>query len=239
MILFIFEGSKREVQFFNVMKRLFWNENTIIISVYECNIDALYHEMKELGNEADIAALIMARHKDKVDNPFKDVKRSDEFSEIYLMFDYDFQDFSRKPEQLNEQLKYLLDFFCEETDKGKLYINYPMLEAIAYTKTLPDKDFINYTVSREDCKRFKQKTHEFSAYANFDFLLKKEEDILRKNWTYIKEQNVKKAIFLCSPDKFDQRKILQAQIDKYETREDCQVAILSAFALLLYDWSGQ
>lgn len=239
MILFIFEGRKRDVQFFKVLKKLYWSEKTTIISVYECNIDALYHEMKKLGDNADIAAFLMARHINQVDNPFKNVKRSDEFSEIYLIFDYDFHDTSRTPEELNGQLKHLLDFFCEETDKGKLYINYPMLEAIAYTKTLPDKDFINYTVSRKDCRCFKQKTHEFCSYPNFKFLLNEDENILRENWTHIKAQNADKAKSMCFPEKIDQRNILKAQIDKYETREGCQVAILSAFALLLYDWLGQ
>lgn len=44
----------------------------------------------------------------------------------------------------------MLEMFSNETEYGKLYINYPMVESICYTKELPDKDYANYTVSREE-----------------------------------------------------------------------------------------
>lgn len=237
MILFVFEGARREVEIFNVLKRLFWGSETVIVSVYDCSIDALYQEMIKIGDDADIAGLLMARYKGRPDNPFASVTRSDDFSEIYLVFDYDFHDTSRTVEQLNSQLFYLLDYFKEETDKGKLYINYPMVEAIAYTKKLPDSSFDTYTVGRLDCKKFKQLAAEFSFYPNYDFIRRSDDAILKENWLHLRSQNVKKARMMCRGE-ISQREILASQVQDYECQAGCQVAILSGFALLLYDWLG-
>jgi hypothetical protein len=238
MILFVFEG-KREKNFFKALGPLFFGEKTSVVAVYDCNIDALYHEMVELGEGADIAAILMSRYKGQKNDPFAGVNRSDDFSEIYLVFDYDFHDKSRSPEDFNNQLSYLLDFFDNETDKGKLYINYPMVEAIAYTKQIPDPDYIYYTVTREECGKFKRLTHFFSYYPNFDFIIRGERDSLLKTWNELKEQNVKKARYMCESSLFDQKAILNAQITKYECLEGCKIAVLAAFALLIFDWNGK
>lgn len=238
MILFIFEGKRREVRFYNALKRVYWGKEEIIVSVFDCNIDALYHDMEDLGEGADVVELMMGRYRGKKNNPFEGISSSDSFSEIYLVFDYDFHDITRTPEQMNEQLKYLLAFFNEETDNGKLYVNYPMLEAVAFTKELPDKDFHSYTVSRQNCRSFKALVHNFSYYPNFDFLLRGSNEEMKRNWNLILEQNVQKAKMMTEAERPNQREILDAQISKYECLDGCQVAILSAFAMLLNDWRG-
>lgn len=59
----------------------------------------------------------------------------------------------------DKRLKELLDFFNEETDMGKLYINYPMIESLKYTKQLPDADFHTYRTTLEECRsQFKNKS---------------------------------------------------------------------------------
>lgn len=55
----------------------------------------------------------------------------------------------------------MLTLFADETENGKLYINYPMIESIRYTKELPDTDYANYIVSREECKDFKRLARDF------------------------------------------------------------------------------
>ena len=73
------------------------------------------------------------------------------FSEIYLIFDYDFQNKNLPLDMMNRQIDEMLDLFDDETDNGRLYINYPMVEAIRYTKLLPDASYLKYVVSRADC----------------------------------------------------------------------------------------
>ena len=49
-----------------------------------------------------------------------------------------------------------------------------MIESIRYTKELPDPDYANYVVSREECKDFKRLARDFSAYNSLDHILFKD-----------------------------------------------------------------
>ncbi|MBK8723702.1 MAG: hypothetical protein IPL95_16035 [Saprospiraceae bacterium] len=60
----------------------------------------------------------------------KNFKRSD-FSQIYMFFDYDGQVTNAGDNKLSELLK----FFNEETEMGKLYISYPMVEALKHIES--------------------------------------------------------------------------------------------------------
>lgn len=248
MILFILEGERPDVKLYQSMMEVCGVSEDTIDVVYGCNIDALYHEMVDLGEGADIVELLRNKYQEAPNNPFKNISRSDKFSEIYLVFDYDFHDVNRTPELLNKQLGYLLNYFNEETEHGKLYINYPMIEAIRYSKELPDNEYYTYSVSREECRTFKHISADFSFYPNLDFLIRGDSAQRSINWELLKRQNVAKANFICngenvfppkSRDSISQAIILENQILKYEACEDCRVAVLSSFPILLYDWTGR
>ena len=143
--------------------------------------------------------------------------------------------------------------FDNETESGKLYINYPMVEAIRYTKRLPDPKFYTYTVSRQLCAKmsFKKLADVFSEYKSLDFLTLNEhraatENEIRsraKNWMLLQEQNVIKANYLCTGDLsipeskefVSQQNIFSAQIRDYVNPKD-SVSILSAFPMFLYEY---
>lgn len=249
MILFILEGNKPDQSLYKTMMKVCGVAEETVAIVYGCNIDALYHDMKKLGDGADIVGLLKERSSTNPSNDGTELlPRSDQISEIYLIFDYDFHDINRSPATLNEQLKSLLDYFSEETEHGKLYINYPMIEAIRYTKKLPDSEYYSYCVSREECRSFKQLSSEFSSYPNMNFLTRGEDSELKQNWKYLKIQNVSKANYICNGDNtyppqdnesISQKSILENQISKYESLSDCRVSVLSSFPLLMYDWLGQ
>ena len=155
MILFILEGNKPDRCLYKSMMKVCGVDEDTVDFVYGCNIDALYHDMQELGEGADIVGLLKEKYCKNVSNDNNQLlTRSDKISEIYLIFDYDFHDIKRSPDVLNNQLKDLLNYFNEETEHGKLYINYPMIEAIRYTKEIPDSEYYSYCVSREDCRCF-------------------------------------------------------------------------------------
>lgn len=198
MILFVFEGTRREPYIFGALKKLYWSEEETVVTAYGCNIYALYNEMQAIGDGADIVDILKVKYKDCKDNPFNGIERSDAFSEKYLIFDYDFQDVSQPVALLNNKLETMLKYFNEETENGKLYINYPMVEAIRYTKFLEDIDYYKYSVTREECRSFKSLVDKFSAYPNADFLIRGDEQVLRQNWTALKHQNVAKANFICN-----------------------------------------
>ena len=80
------------------------------------------------------------------------------FSQVFLFFDYDFQN-RMGTERLDIILKDMLDYFNDETGCGKLYVNYPMVESLKYTKEMPDINYFNYVVSREECLLHKFKNN--------------------------------------------------------------------------------
>ena len=249
MILFILEGNKPDRSLYQTMMKICGVDEETVAIVYGCNIDALYHDLNELGNGADVVGLLKEKlNNDSSSDSNKLLIRSDQISEIYLIFDYDFHDVKRSPDVLNEQLENLLDYFCEETEHGKLYINYPMIEAIKYTKEMPDSEYYSYCVSREECRCFKQLASAFSYYPNIDFLTRVGDSELKQNWERLKIQNVSKANFICNGtnvyppldrESISQKQILNNQIDKYESQPGCKVSVLSSFPLLMYDWLGQ
>lgn len=248
MILFVLEGKRPDIKVYKAMMEICGLSADSVAVVYGCNIDDLYHEMMDLGEGADLVDYLREKYKNTPDNPFAGINRSDQFSEIYLLFDYDFHDVNRSPEDLNRQLSYLLSYFGEETEHGKLYVNYPMIESIRYTKELPDKDYYSYTVSREDCRDFKRLSSDFSFYSNMDFLLRGSLENRVLNWNHIKIQNVAKANYICNGDfsyppvdrdSISQAQILKHQIGDYESLPDCRVSVLSSYPLLLFDWLGK
>ena len=264
MILFVFEG-KDDKTYFEATKRLFFPEKSeTFVCTYNSNIYSLYKKLKDhdaLNDmlEVDTVSVLKNILLEKGDETLKSI-REDEVSEIYLFFDYDFQEKSRTLEENNKRLSDLLDYFTDETGKGKLYINYPMVESLRYTKELPDNDYWQYTVTRKECQEegFKHLVHEFSFYkSNLEYLvltvkpaddeakIQKKTDIATKNWQYLVTMNTSKSNYICNdkneiPDEVNgQKEIFDNQLTKYVNTKDCKVAILSAFPIFLFDYFGK
>lgn len=252
MILFVFEGVKREPELFRTIETLFFQNKQNIVCSFGNNIYELYNELKAFEGEGDIVSILRERYIGRADSPFtKDIKSSD-FSEIYLIFDYDFQNKNLPLAVMNNQIDEMLDLFDDETDNGRLYINYPMVEAIRYTKTLPDADYWRYMVSRAGCveSSFKNMAEDFSDYKSLDFLTlnirrtptEKELKSRKENWLLVVSQNVAKANYICrganivpkDKDVICQQAVFNAQ--KRIISEADSVSILSAFPLFLFDY---
>ena len=253
MILFVFEGKRREPDIFKTLEYLFFPKGQAIVCSFENNIYELYRQLKALDGSGDIVSIIREKYGNTPENPFGPGIKSSDFSEIFLFFDYDFQNRNLTMEQMNTQLSEMLDLFCDETDNGRLYINYPMIEAIRYTKKLPDKDFSDYCVSRTDChdKGFKNLVQKFSAYGSLDFIVldfrkspnEKKVSVIKQNWILLERQNVIKANNLCNgeldipanKDTISQQRIFASQVSRFILPKGV-VSILSAFPLFIFDY---
>lgn len=253
MILFVFEGQRREPEIYRTIQRIFFTkENEDIIYSFGNNLYKLYKELQEYDGDGDLVSLLKENLEGKSDNPFQSNTCSSDFSEIYLFFDYDFHNKNLSLKELNREVKEMLSLFCDENDKGKLYINYPMVESIRYTKELPDQGFHKYSVSRDDCCNFKKLAAQFSHYKSLNFIQfdkrqqPTEEKLaqLRQNWQHLQKQNVWKANYLCNnevcfpatKEEISQQRIFESQLEKYVLAKSSSVAILNAFPLFLYDY---
>lgn len=175
MILFIFEGEKREPKILETIKTLFFpedSEETIIVS-YCNNIYHLYSKLAEANtfnnNEIDIESVIQFLREDLLkrhisDAPIQQIEYIDEISQVFLFFDYDGHNSNYTNEELNNQLCSMLQFFDNESVHGKLYISYPMIESLYDTFNYKDKDFNNRKLLINDCINFK------SIFSNYDCL---------------------------------------------------------------------
>lgn len=251
MILFVFEGDEREPRLYRTLERLYFpRENDNIICSFGNNIYDLYNELQEYDGGGDIVALMRERLSDRHDSTLDGIRNSD-ISEIYLFFDYDFQNAQLSLDEINRRVKEMLALFDDETDNGKLYINYPMIESIRYTKELPDKAYAYYTVGREECKEFKRLAREFSAYDSLDHLLFKDGEIptkdkflkVKDNWQYLKQMNVCKANLLTTgqftmpKEKADigQLAIFNNQVANHVQPNE-HVAILNSFPIFIFEY---
>jgi hypothetical protein len=250
MILFVFEGARREPMLFESIKYLFFDKGTdTIVYSFGNNIYNLYKQIMELGT-GDIVSILREIHRDSKENPFKDISNSSDFAEIYLFFDYDLQHKFLSLEEINRRLRDMLKLFNDETSNGKLYINYPMIESIRYTKELPDNNYYLYTVKCAECHDFKRLSYEFCHYGNLDFILIDRHRTpqicsnVKNCWEHLKIMNVSKANYICTGNNtmplakndIAQNKIFDAQLQKYINRPVPSVAILNAFPLFIYDY---
>ena len=250
MILFVFEGAEREPRVFRTLERLFFGQGERIVCSFGNNIYELYRQLQEFDGDGDIVSIL---RENRADLP-EGVRTSD-FSEIYLFFDYDFQNENLTLEEMNGRLREMLEMFDDETDNGKLYVSYPMVESLCYTKELPDEHFYEYVIRRRDCVEhsFKDLAATFSYYRSFDFMElpnqghhkagKLEVARVRDNWLNLVNQHVVKANFMCSgrrcrpedKEAVSQQKIFVAQLGKYLAVED-SVAILCSFPMFLFEY---
>lgn len=264
MILFVFEG-KDDKTYFESIKRLFFPaKSDTFVCTYNSNIYSLYTKLKSHDAlnemlEVDTVSVLKEILLEKGDETLKDI-REDEVSEIYLFFDYDFQEDSRTLEENNNRLSELLDYFTDETGRGKLYINYPMVESLRYTQELPDNNYCQYAVTRQRCQeeKFKHQVHEFSFYkSNLEYLvltikptdddtkIQQKEYTVKANWLHLVTMNTSKANYICNdrnelPDEVNnQLDIFNSQLSKYVNTEECKVAILNAFPIFLFDYFGR
>ena len=250
MILFVFEGAEREPRIFKTLERLFFGKEERLVCSFGNNIYELYRQLREFDGEGDIVSILRENNAQLPSG----VKSSD-FSEIYLFFDYDFQNTNLTLEEMNERLREMQELFDNETDNGKLYISYPMVESLCYTKQLPDEHFAEYAISRSDCmnRPFKDYAREFSFYGSLDFVElpdsghrrpgKREVARIRQNWIWLVQQHSSKANYMCNGENsmplnkeiVAQPRIFMAQCENYLSDGE-RIAVLNGFPLFLFEY---
>ncbi len=246
MILFVFEGERREPMLFKSIEQLFFpsSEENIVCS-FGNNIYELYRQMHELGDGADIAGVLKENGAISEDYDMSD------FSDVFLFFDLDIHNENQPPQISAAQISEMLSYFDNETENGKLFINYPMIESIYHTGSLPDNDYWQYSVSISDCSDYKKIARDFPPYSNLDHLCvternKTRSDIvsrIRMNWIYLVGMNIRKANLLCQgkhedptqKDNISQPSIFSSQHHDFIMANQT-ISVLNAFPLFLYDY---
>ena len=210
-ILFICEGAETEKRFCNLIidKYFIEKKKPKEFVAFKTNIYGLYHELAS-DEGLDVVELIKEKAKINKDNITYNKLNNGGFSQVYLIFDFDFQ----APQYDDGKIRKMVQFFNNETEQGKLYINYPMLESFKHFKSLPDNDFNNYVVTKNECLTYKKIVGNLSIIKHFSDI---SEDVLKiivkqnldKLAILLNQKNLNYSIYL---NEFNQEKILKLQL---------------------------
>ena len=162
--LLIVEGERLEPRFFSQLAFLF--EMQIEIVPFCANIYQLYKKLEEYGFDYDVKQALYEQ------NPSDEAKAllSQRYAYTYLIFDCDAHDCGKQPKSeaplsISEvvacnytRLDKMIQYFTDETDpdRGKLYVNYPMMESFRDADDFYDKSYADRRVDFADLIHYKE-----------------------------------------------------------------------------------
>ncbi|WP_331344337.1 hypothetical protein [Cellvibrio sp. UBA7661] len=231
--LFVFEGEHREKLYFESLEKAFFDgqQSRILVS-FQNDIYELY---KQLTREDDLDPFELIKELNHLDQNTELLAnlRRDQIGQIYLFFDMEPHDKEFDPQKLLN----MLTLFNNETEQGKLFISYPMIEAI---RDINDHtEYLTRTARLDDCagKHYKPLSAERGNPIYQDA-----RKINRPLWQGLISANLQKANFLISGScgqtpVIDQQLIAQAQLDQFLPKGE--ISILAAFPIFLADYFGK
>lgn len=181
--LFIVEGEKRDARILNGLIKCFFQGkySTKIIELSASqNIFMLYQTLKIDDFETDLVEVLretVPEAKEKLSG----ITRQD-ISEIYMFFDYDIQqdNIKRTNSKSDEYsiLKEMLSVFNNETENGKLFLSYPMVEAVYDYVDGSCKSFSGCYVNVENLVNYKEISGNGNPKAGLHFSITDWKEIL-------------------------------------------------------------
>lgn len=127
---FIVEGEAREPQVIDNISKVFFKYGNLKIITLPAgeNIYMLWKKLKADDFDTDIIEVLRESNK-KIREQLEGLSR-DDFSEVFLFFDYDVHQTNLGKADDGDVINQMLESFDNETENGKLYISYPMVEAL-------------------------------------------------------------------------------------------------------------
>lgn len=227
-ILFVFEGEKTEKQITNNLTQFFINENTLVQCAYCADIYQLY---KQIEDDEDLDTFQLLKERGQNSTLLAEYKR-DDFAEIYLFFDYD----GHATLADDQKVAQVLGFFNNETTAGKLYISYPMVEALKHN---PDTTlFKDLKVKAKENIGYKQLVNNETQA-----VLKQITQYNKTIWLDLIALHLKKMNHIVHDSYalpslvINQHNIFLKQLEKF-IQVDETVAVLSSFPIFLFDYYG-
>lgn len=230
-VLVVLEGEQPEGNILSRLQKAFPEEladlsSDLVKIVFSSNIYSLYGKLKDDDGFLDVVEILKEQHKE--DRELQDLDR-DSVSQVFLFFDLDIHGLAQPLEESCNQLNELINFFDNETENGKLFLSYPMVEAVNIC------DLSNGLMSN-DRKLFKICDCENNGFKRFvDNLNRDSGSICRAN--YEKAQWLMKSPSEDLPlEQMQQPAILQYQ--QVLIKNEGAVATLSAFPFFLLEYLG-
>jgi hypothetical protein len=244
-ILFIFEGQ-REKSFAKSLQKHVFKDKLVIHGLFGAEVYQLYKQISD-DSDLDIISLLKER-----DSSIADYSRVD-FSEIYLFFDYDAHASLIDRDGDNELLK-MLSLFDNETENGKLYISYPMVEALWHISDFDTFHNVVVKCKGQNCsyRTTSIECEECDKEPNYKTVVSKERLPLfnnvrsydRNDWCELIRAHLCKMNYVCRESSnfpesvIEQQDIFDSQLRKHINKRCPEVAVLSAFPIFVHDYYG-
>jgi hypothetical protein len=234
-ILVLVEGAKIDLRLMKHLLHVYGIDGKHQVVSYNTNIYVLYNEMFKDGDPASIDILQLL--KEHENDPIKKKLFDERYSDVLLVFDLDPHD----PYFSTGKILEMMRFFVESSDMGKLYLNYPMVEAFYHMKSIPDAEYNSYIVSMDELlqKTYKQRVNSENRNRDYSkFAVNKTECniVIRQNidkaWELSQIQRIVDGIELALPDPVE---ILQKQLSKMESENAVSVLCTCAFYITDYN----
>lgn len=185
-VLLIVEGEADEIRFFRQLFKCCYQKLDFYFYSYRTNLHVLAQELfnnyPNFENE-DIDIRLVLASLEKDDNKKKLLR--DNYSDIFMIFDFEPQDLHTHYDTIRRMLAY----FSDSTEQGKLFINYPMMQSYKHFSDLPDDLFDQKAVSLDQVKSYKALVAAESAFTDlqkYDF----------RTFYSIAYHHIKKALFV-------------------------------------------
>lgn len=226
MILLVVEGKDEKDEIKDTISSFLTITNSESeIVVFGTSIFELYDYLKD-DPYFDLVSLLVAEKKLVLP---KGKTSKTAFSEKYLVFDFEpkYQKYS------DEKIISLQNYFNNETENGKLYINYPTFESLYDMNALPDKRYLTSKIELTDfeASEYKHKVYS-SSFCNHRPIKNSYQLLQIAVLNYLKI----KSIIACevNPEQY-QETLLNKQITS-KTKDDT-IFIINTLSLFPYDYS--
>lgn len=183
VILFVIEGEARDFRFVNEMTRCFFRgryQTKIINLPAAQNIYMLYQKLAEDNFDTDIVE-VLRDTVDGADRILNGIKRQD-IDQVFMFFDYDIHQnnlsCNYSIQEPADIIKLMLEAFDNETENGKLYISYPMVEALYDYVENTCEAFSNCFIPIDKANRYKTISTDGNKKSSIHFSITEWEEVL-------------------------------------------------------------
>jgi hypothetical protein len=203
------------------------------IITYKTSIYSLY---KEICVDEDLDVVSFLKEKDDAGD--LEGLTKNEVSEIYLFFDYD----PHNSNANNEKIHKLLAFFCDETEKGKLYINYPMLEVFRHNYKLikAGKDFeVCNSLSYSKLKEYKSEVSKIEPEIKHIDCVITIRKLINDSLCFGHKLITEKFCIPKSKSEIEQEKIFNKQRSLFVSKDEHPFYLISGIPFFLYEYNKE
>ena len=229
-ILILVEGAKTDVRLMNHLFQIYGIDAKYEIVSYGTNIYVLHNEMFYDDRPEDMDILQVLKEREQDDN--RKWIFEQEYTDIPLVFDIEPRDSLFSADKISAMANY----FVESTDMGKLYLNYPMIEAFYHMSSIPDSEYNDRVADMNELRGGTYKQRVNAENRNRDYT---KFAVTREECNIVIRQNIEKGWHILSTNPNDilpeAGLILDKQLEMLSEREQVYVLCTCVFFIAEYN----